>query len=180
MVFIPGWQDSGEHHWQTLWAKSFPSCVRVDQADWHHPDRAQWVARLDQVLTDFVDEPAVLVAHSLGASTVAHWAGHASLQQQRRVKGALLVAPPDVRGSAFQSTVPASGFESEPDWKLPFPSILVASSDDPYCSQERSQALALAWGSQLVTLEHAGHINADSKLGNWEAGQRLLQKLMLA
>jgi len=179
MVCVPGWQDSGSDHWQTLWIRGYPNSARVFQRDWQHPVKSEWVAGLQQTLSE-QDEKSVLVAHSLGCSTVVQWAAQASLEQQRRVKGALLVAPPDVNSEAFRNTVLATGFEPEPHWALPFPSILVSSADDPFCSQEQARILAEAWGSEYVALGKVGHINGDSQLGNWEAGQKLLQRLMLA
>jgi uncharacterized protein len=53
---------------------------------------------------------------------------------------------------------------------LPFPSLLVASSDDPYCTMEEAVDLASAWGSQLVEAGAAGHINAASGHGPWPEG----------
>lgn len=179
LVCVPGWQDSGPNHWQSLWVKSYPSSDRVVQSDWQRPDRDAWVARLDETLAAQDDPPIVLVAHSLGCSTVVHWAAQASMQQHKRIKGALLVAPPDVHGAAFAATVPASGFADEPDWRLPFASIVVASSDDPFCAPDQARRLADRWGARFVELAGGGHLNADSGLGAWEYGQRLLQRLIL-
>jgi uncharacterized protein len=178
LICVPGWLDSDEAHWQTLWLKSYPMSDRAEQSDWMHPDRDAWVAGLDAVI-ERQEGSVVLVGHSLGSSTVVQWAAHASLLQQRRIKGALLVAPPDVHGDAFLSTVPATGFADEPDWRLPFPSILVASSDDPFCELARAEALARSWGCRFVSIGAAGHINGESHLGHWEVGQRLLQRLIL-
>ena len=179
LVIVPGWLDSGPAHWQTLWEKAFPGCLRVAQRDWERPRCADWVQALADTAT-LAEEDKVLVGHSLGCSTIVHWAATLSLAEQRRVKGALLVAPPDVRGAAFAAEVAAEGFDQEPDWRLPFPSIVVASSNDPYCAIDRAQALAELWGSHFVDIGPVGHINADSRLGYWESGQRLLQRLMLA
>ena len=178
LICVPGWMDSGDAHWQTLWLKSYPVSDRVEHADWAHPDRDAWMAGLEATLARQEGEVG-LAAHSLGCSTVVQWAARASLLAQRRIKGALLVAPPDVHGRAFADTVPASGFAEEPDWPLPFPSIVVASTDDPFCAHARAEALAQGWGSRFVSMGAVGHINADSHLGHWEFGQRLLQRLML-
>jgi hypothetical protein len=61
--------------------------------------------------------------------------------------------------------------------RLPFPSIVVASTDDPYVTLERAQQFADGWGSRLVTVADAGHINGQSGLGDWPAGFALLQEL---
>jgi predicted alpha/beta hydrolase family esterase len=179
MVCVPGWLDSGEDHWQSLWVRDYPSSARVYQRDWQHPVRHEWIAGLEQTLAE-QDEPVVLVAHSLGCSTVVHWAAQASASQLSRIRGALLVAPPDVDGETFLTTVPAQGFSPEPVTPLPFASILVASDNDRFCGLSAARLRAQHWGCELHVLAGAGHINANSKLRNWPAGQKLLQRLMLA
>ena len=54
----------------------------------------------------------------------------------------------------------------------------MASTDDPFASLERATAFAAAWGSRLVTLERAGHVNADTGFGPWLEGRRLLAELV--
>ena len=98
VLLLPGWQDSGPQHWQSLWEKRH-GYVRVTQHDWLTPLRGDWVARLEEVVLAR-DEPTVLVAHSLGCILTAAWAARS--QNTRRVKAALLVAPgdperPDIR-----------------------------------------------------------------------------------
>jgi predicted alpha/beta hydrolase family esterase len=61
--------------------------------------------------------------------------------------------------------------------RLPFPSILVASSNDEYVTLDRAGAFAEAWGSRFVHIGAAGHINATSGLGAWSRGQALLADL---
>jgi len=61
---------------------------------------------------------------------------------------------------------------------LPFKSTLVASRNDPYCSFERAQTFAQAWGSGLVDAGALGHINADSGLGAWPHGLVWLNQLI--
>lgn len=60
---------------------------------------------------------------------------------------------------------------------LPFPSLLVASEDDPYASVAFTRALAESWGSRWQSIGAAGHINGDSGLGEWYEGQGLLDSL---
>lgn len=61
--------------------------------------------------------------------------------------------------------------------RLPFPSIVVSSTDDPYVTVDRAKAFATAWGSRLALVERVGHINSESGLGDWPAGYALLQEL---
>ena len=61
---------------------------------------------------------------------------------------------------------------------LPFPSVVVASTDDPYVAPARAEQFARAWGSRIVTLTGAGHVNTDSGFGAWDEGRRLLEELL--
>jgi predicted alpha/beta hydrolase family esterase len=56
--------------------------------------------------------------------------------------------------------------------------VVVASSDDPFVSPARAETFARAWGSRLITLPNAAHINADAGYGPWPEGQKLLQELL--
>ncbi|OIP20021.1 MAG: alpha/beta hydrolase [Comamonadaceae bacterium CG2_30_57_122] len=171
VLILPGWQGSGTQHWQSLW-QARQGYQRVDQHDWQRPLRGDWIARLEDVVLS-TTEPAVLVAHSLGCVLVAAWAAHT--RHAHLIKAALLVAPGDVEREALRPVL--ASWSPIPLQALPFKSTLVASHNDPYCSLERAQAFAAAWGSTWVDAGHAGHINADSGLGDWPAGQALLDAL---
>jgi predicted alpha/beta hydrolase family esterase len=172
VLVLPGWQNSGPQHWQSMWEQRY-GYVRVEQHDWDRPRRGDWVARLEDVLLTR-DEPAVLVAHSLGCMLVAAWAAHSKNPQ--RVKAALLVAPGDPERPDVREQIP--GWSPIPLQALPFPSVLVASRDDPFCEFERARLFAHAWGSQFMDYGLCGHINADSGLASWPEGHVLLQDLM--
>ncbi|HEX7916254.1 RBBP9/YdeN family alpha/beta hydrolase [Rudaea sp.] len=167
---MPGCGNSGPTHWQSRWEAENPSFRRVAQDDWMHPVRADWQARLEAAVARTGPE-TVLVAHSLGCLLVAHWAANTHL----RVKAALLVAVPDPAGPEFPSV--AIGFADPPARPLPFRSLIVASRDDPYGKLEHARACADAWGSELVDIGPAGHVNALSGLGRWKKGFALLQRL---
>jgi uncharacterized protein len=176
-LVLPGLSSSGPHHWQTLWEQHDPTCRRVHQADWETPRCADWVATLDAAVAHSAG-PVVFVAHSSSCALVAHWARGASAEQLARVRGALLVAPSDPDGPSYP--VGPSGFSPMPMAPLPFPSLVVASRDDVYVSMDRAREYASAWGSELVDLGDAGHINAASGLGTWAVGYGLLQRLRTA
>lgn len=167
IIIVPGWRDSGPGHWQTLWAERLPQARRVVQDDWHTPTRSAWVARLEETVLE-QPGPVVIVAHSLGCITTAHMKPEAAA----RVRGALLVAPADPERRAV-----LSDFAPVPYAALPYRSILVASSNDPYCPIRLAGAYARAWGSEFVRLQNAGHINVDSDHGEWPLGRALLQSL---
>jgi uncharacterized protein len=170
---VPGYSDSGPDHWQTLWESAFPSFARVQQDDWDHPERGSWVRRLDHAVAAAGE--VVLVAHSLGCATVAHWARG---EEPGQVRAAFLVAPADVERPGFLPD--AVGFSPLPLDPLPFPSLVVASEDDEYLSPRRARHLAAAWGSQLVTVGRRGHINSASGLGAWQEGQAILSQFLEA
>ncbi|HXJ80911.1 MAG TPA: alpha/beta hydrolase [Candidatus Methylomirabilis sp.] len=172
VLILPGYGDSGPDHWQSHWERADPSVRRVGQDDWLTPKLGHWLATLGQYVSECA-APPVLVAHSLGCPLVAHWASRSS----SLARGALLVAPADVE-SELRTSEEVRNFSPVPLVRLPFPSIVVASTDDPFVSLDRAVAFATAWGSRLVTLERAGHINADAGFGPWPEGLRLLAELM--
>jgi predicted alpha/beta hydrolase family esterase len=55
--------------------------------------------------------------------------------------------------------------------RLPFAAIAVTSDDDPFCGPEWGAVLAADWGARQVGIGAAGHINGESGLGDWPAGQ---------
>lgn len=167
LIIVPGWRDSGPGHWQTLWAERLPGAVRVMQDDWITPLRQPWVASIAATILA-QPGPVVLAAHSLGCIATVHL----SPEAVARIQGALLVAPADPERRAV-----LSDFAPVPFQRLPYRSILVASSNDPYCPVRLAGAYARAWGSEFVRLQAAGHINVDSGHGEWPLGLALLQSL---
>jgi uncharacterized protein len=170
VLILPGIGNSDSEHWQSLWEKANPSFARVQQRDWDHPVCSEWLDVLEKSVAR-ADANVVLVAHSLACALVAHWAARTNLG----IKGALLVASPNPDGPNFPKE--AVGFSPLPLKPLRFPSIVVASTNDPYGSVEFAKSAASAWGSRFVSIGPAGHINSKSGLGEWNEGFSLLQQL---
>lgn len=171
VFIVPGLGSSGPDHWQTHLERQHPDYVRVQQREWDAPDCSEWVATLEQALAGEDPSRVVLVAHSLGCATVAHWAarhGHA-------IRGALLVAPADVDTTRFAG-FPTTGFAPMPLLRLPFASTVVASSTDEWVTPTRARQFAAAWGSQLVEAGPAGHLNVASGHGPWPLATELLHQ----
>ena len=172
ILILPGYADSEPDHWQSHWERADPACRRVVQDDWLEPRLANWLATLDRYVRE-CDSPPVLAAHSLACVLVAHWATRSSAL----VKAALLVAPGDV-DSPVHTPDEVRSFSPIPLVQLPFPSIVVASTDDPFVTPARAEMFAQAWGSCLITLDNAGHVNAAAGYGPWPEGRKLLQDLL--
>lgn len=173
-LIVPGWQGSADEHWQSHWQRSLPNSARVEQADWLNPRREDWVAELQRSIAA-EPRPQILIAHSLGCITVAHWAAQAPLELLRRVRGALLVAPADVQRSNCPQAL--RSFAPIPGAPLPFASQLVGSDNDAAASAARAVELARDWGSEATVLRGAGHINVKSGHRRWEQGFAYLYRL---
>lgn len=173
-LILPGLYSSGPEHWQSYWERLDPGCRRVEQAEWDVPRCADWAARLDEEIAGLAG-PAALVAHSASCALVAHWAGGAGAAGLARVRGALLVAPADPEAPSFPEG--PTGFAPMPLARLPFPSTVVASTNDEYVTPERAREFARAWGSRFVSAGALGHVNSASGLGQWPGGYALLEAL---
>jgi predicted alpha/beta hydrolase family esterase len=168
ILIVPGWRDSGPGHWQSLWAERYARTVRVQQDNWLTPARAAWVDSIRRTILA-QPEPVVVVAHSLGCIAVTHLPPEA----EARIAGALLVAPADPERRSI-----LADFAPVPSRKLPYRSVLVASSNDPFCPIRLAGAYARNWGSEFVRVPDAGHINIESGHGPWPLGVALLQSLV--
>jgi predicted alpha/beta hydrolase family esterase len=175
-LILPGLHDSGPDHWQTRWLTARDDCARVELGRWSQPSATLWISRLDRAIAR-TPGPVILVAHSLACHAVVWWAADASLARLEKVRGALLVAPPDVdRPDVVPELLP---FAPTATGRLPFRSVLAASRDDDYASFARLAWMAQGWGSELVDFGRQGHLNAESRLGDWIEGQALLRGLLL-
>jgi len=173
-LIVPGWQGSAEDHWQSHWQRVLPGSARVEQRDWLQPKRADWVAELERSIAAD-PRPTILIAHSLGCITVAHWAVTAKPELLSRVRGALLVAPADVQRPQCPQAL--QNFAPIPKQPLPFPSQLVGSDNDSAATAVRAIELARDWGSDVAILGGAGHINVKSGHQHWEQGFAYLYRL---
>jgi predicted alpha/beta hydrolase family esterase len=168
VLTLAGLWNSGPQHWQTHWEHKHPNFKRVPHRDWNNPQCTEWVAELDAAIAASEGTP-LLVAHSLGTMLVPQWARSGS---PLKIAGAFLVSPSDLEAESFP--IDANRFVPIPLEKLPFPSMVVASSNDPFVQIERARQFAQAWGSRFVEIGAAGHINGDSGYGEWPEGEKML------
>jgi uncharacterized protein len=164
ILIIPGLGDSGPDHWQSRWEAKLSTARRVPQKDWDCPRLADWREAIAQAVAE-AERPVILVAHSLGAIVAADIAAEFG----DRVKGGFLVAPPSLRAIKEIAAIDPQ-FADIALRPLPFPSVLIASRDDPYASFEESADFARAWQAEIADAGHAGHINAASGHGPWPEG----------
>ncbi|MXN46629.1 alpha/beta fold hydrolase [Shinella kummerowiae] len=171
-LILPGLNGSPQGHWQRHWARDNPESRVVEQFDWACPDRQSWLQQVEQQV-EMVGNDVWLVGHSLGCVLAAHFA---QSRLASRVRGALLVAPCDL--DTTETLHPCIiRFGAMPQARLPFPSLVVGSLNDPYMPVDRLRQTARAWGSDLVDIGDAGHINIASGFGRWTAGYDFLDLL---
>lgn len=166
-ITLPGIGGSNPDHWQSLWEAEELAFRRFAPESWDAPELKDWMAALDAVVS-LSTSPPMLVAHSLSCLLVAHWAAHTD----RVVAGAFLVSVPDPAGPHFPAK--ASSFHHVPEETLHFPTLILASSDDPYGDTAYARRRAGQWGATLIELGPLGHINSASGLGAWVQGRQLL------
>lgn len=163
ILIVPGLRNSGPGHWQTWFEATLPGTRRVQQADWERTCLADWAARVRAEI-DASPAPVWLVAHSFGCLAAVT----AGFTRPTRIRGALLVAPADPE--RFQA--PAAELEK----KLAFPSLVIASSNDPWVKGDVAASWAGQWGSDFLDIGPAGHINVASGHGPWPEGLALFRK----
>jgi len=167
LVLVPGLYDSGEEHWQSHWQRRFPAWRRISQRYWNQPDIDLWVDAIRRTLAQ-CQRPAILIGHSMGALACC-----ALLAEPcSSVAGAMLVAPAEPARFELEERIPQH--------RLSVPSMVIASHDDPLLRLDRASHWAACWGSQLVDVGEAGHINAEAGFGPWPYGLSVLAQFASA
>ena len=173
ILILPGLGNSGEGHWQLRWAEKMSTAAIVEQAEWDEPDPEDWTDTIVKAV-ELAERPVVLVAHSLACIALVQ---AASRFPEGKVRGAFLVSPPDIEGY-LDVPEEARAFGMVPRDPLPFPSLLVISDSDPFCSLECAADYAGTWGADFHQAGNAGHINVHSGHGPWPEGLLMFTRLM--
>jgi len=163
LLIIPGLRDSGPAHWQTWLQQQHRDARRVVQRDFSHPDLERWAERIQRTV-DNAGGAWIAVAHSFGVLALVR---HLAENPDSPIRQALLVAPaePDKFGIA----------EWLPHGRLPIPTTLICSQNDPWMSAVSATRWAMRWGSHLSNLGPVGHINAESGFGPFPLAQRWVE-----
>ncbi len=172
LLIVPGYKGSGPDHWQSRWQNNLSTARRVEMGDWHKPVFEDWKSNLIKEVNKST-KPVIFIGHSIGAQVIVH----AAPAFQVPIAGAFFVAPPDVENPAIRPRhlLTFGPYSREP---LTFPSITVASRNDPFCSYEQAEEMAAAWGSLLVDAGQSGHIEPASGHGPWPEGLMVLSKFL--
>lgn len=182
VLIVPGLRDHVAEHWQTLLAERLTRVASVPPMGREDLDCGARVAAIEAAM-DAIEGPVVIVAHSGGCVMIAHWA-HVT-RHAAKLRGALLATPPDFdrpmpAGYPTLQALAASGWLPVPRARLPFPSLVAASRNDPLGSFVRVSELARDWGSELVDLGEVGHLNPASGYGEWPLAEQLIARLAQA
>lgn len=95
----------------------------------------------------------------------------------RTLEATMLIVPglrnsgPNYWQTLWQSEYPRCRRVEQRDWDQP---VL----DEWAAVLDRLEDLAANWGSELVNIGPAGHINAEAGFGPWPQGERLLARLL--
>ena len=172
ILIVPGLYNSGPGHWQSHWGRALPGAERVDLGDWERPTLGEWTAALAEAVRR--RPGAILVGHSLGCALIAHLS---QISHGRGIGGAFMVAPAEVNRDGPAGRL-LEGFSPMPRQRLPFPSLVAASRNDPFVELASAAAFAKAWGAAFVDLGEAGRVNVESGHGPWVEGRALLGGLI--
>ena len=153
VLIAPGLHNSDAHHWQSRWQELYPAFIRVEQKDWDAPDLPGCSAQLGHAVAR-VCKPVIVVAHSFACLATVVYAP----RNPGTIAAALLVGPADPQ--KFKVTKELENV------RQPFPSLLIASENDPWMSARQASYWASRWGSHYLNIGRAGHINSESRLGN--------------
>lgn len=171
-INIPGLHNSDCGHWQTILEKEHPAeFIRINQENWDEPDRETWISKIEEELSNRNHSELILIGHSIGCIAILKWFE----KFRHKIKGAIFVAPSDSEKESYPNYI--TGFTPIPTEKLPFPSVLVASTNDHVTELSRSKEFAKNWGSKLIILENAGHIETKSGFGKWELIEDLIKEI---
>lgn len=166
LLVVPGLRDSSPAHWQTWLQLRFPGAVRVYQRHWSKPDLDAWAARIAETIDAAGPGPWVAAAHGFGCLALMR---HLQLRASP-VRFAMLVAPSDPARFGVAARLPMGA--------PLLPSTLFASEDDPGMPIAEAREWARRWGSWMVNLGPAGHVDADAGYGPFPEAAALVERVL--
>ena len=181
VLIVPGLRDYVAEHWQTHLEARLEKVRSVPPLQ---IDKLNCAKRVDaiQAELDQITGPVILVAHSAGVLMTVHWAAKYQPQDQCQIKGALLVTPPDLHQS-WPDNYPSpdvlrqEGWDPIPTEKLPFPTIVIGSTNDHLATLDAVTEMADVWGAEFINLGEVGHLNPVSGYGPWPQAEAFIRQL---
>jgi len=166
VLVVPGLHDSGHGHWQTWLEGHFRTATRVRQDNWASADLERWAERIAVTVARHPGARWVAAAHSFGCVALARYLALGG----KGIDAALMVAPADPEKFAAGPFLPPA--------KLPIPTALLASENDPWMSIDCARAWARTWGTQFINLGLVGHINTESGFGPLPQAKTLVELMI--
>ena len=180
ILIVPGLYGSELQHWQTWIENKLPNTLRVEQEDWDNPIFHLWS---DNVLKALMQKngKSWIIAHSFGCLISIY----AAMKCPEKVAGAMLVALANPARFNTQGFVGNSAYLAAtgnisaqlPKQALPFPSVIIASNNDPWMPLAQAEQWADVWESRFINVGAAGHINVASGHGAWSQGLAIFNEL---
>jgi uncharacterized protein len=161
ILIVPRRGGANEGDWSSRWRAKLSTARFAGPADPHERSPEIWSEAIAAAARETV-RPILFVGHGDGAAAIVHAAPSLTGAD---VRGAVLVAPPD----------PAALERLGGGWpvhrrRLPWPSLVVASQNDPEGAFVSVSALAADWGAELIDAGLAGQIDEASGHGPWPEG----------
>lgn len=122
-------------------------------------------------------ERRIRPAHDDGLRALPHRSSLTPTTALSRTPGISLISPSTDDTHSPPDHLQQHGWLPIPRTRLPFPSIVAASTNDPLARFERVAALADAWGSRFIDIGAAGHLNPAAGYGDWPLAAELLADL---
>ncbi|MGH8861039.1 MAG: RBBP9/YdeN family alpha/beta hydrolase [Jatrophihabitantaceae bacterium] len=171
-VVVPGWNGSGDGHWQTWLEQELAAAGRAsrrpDFADLDRPDLADWRTALRTAIADLPADGYDVVAHSLGAVL---WLHHvADPGDSPRAARVLLVAPPSPATTIAEiAAFFPPPMEVDTVRRGADGTVLVAGDNDPYLPEGIAEAYGRPLKMATTLVAGGGHLNVESGFGVWPA-----------
>lgn len=180
-LIVSGYADDrslDSPYWQRWMETQLDNAMRIEYA---HPQTLSLSAYADRLLQvlNRANEPIWIIAHSIGCiATILAGLSHSS-----KVAGTILVAPtiapyspPNQPDAIRADTIDINVDETILNCSLPFPSVVIASENDPRTKLMTAAYWAHAWGSHFISIGRAGHIDEHSGYGPWPWGLALYHR----
>ena len=171
LLIVPRIGGAALGDWPSRWRAKLSTARFVHPPDPADRRREAWIEAVAGAARE-ARRPALFVGHGLGATAIVD---AAAALGEVDIRGAFLVTPPDERGLG---RLAGAEWTPPPSAPLPWPSVVVASRNDPLGAYDVVAALASDWGADLVDAGEAGGLDALSGHGPWPEGLMRLAALI--